>query len=387
MSPVVNPAATIPYEIAADIEYAERRLDSFDKWAFNDHNRALTSIVDAVDAYGRVWGRLLHRQGFSVKRSRPYEVYIGLWVRECIPDDAVVEKAVEVSSAIAEFEAKPFARLKGIDRDALRSDMARRAKILSTAKELGDLVRDSVQADYVHLELGDWVRSPFQGGVGKVAAMKSARVRVTIAKYRTELERIDRNHNYLNFDLIRQTLEIIPPPVPTPLSLPGLEWLLKAIHAQRCCEIYCANKSHELPQYRQYAQEICFAIEMLFLSEQASETMSTYVQRRHDFPTEYGAYFPDWIEGKLRAYFELTNELHDLQRSEQTLGKRSTADKLPLLVNSIAQLGGEMVDLLAHHVADQMGRTLGAEIAVDSESFKKLVCPINDGIRFLKPCG
>lgn len=160
MPPVVNPAATIPYEIASDIEYAERSMRSFDKCAFKDGRRARRSAHDAVEAYGRVWGKLKGRQPFGLDSCRPYSVCFGLSIPKRLPDDPVI------------------------------------------------------QEDYVRLQPGDWMRVPFRRVVGRVAAVNHARVRVTTAERLSSENRSHSstyylNHLYTSCDLVRDTMERI----------------------------------------------------------------------------------------------------------------------------------------------------------------------------------
>jgi len=375
MPPIVNPAATIPYEIASDIEYAERRLASFDKWAFNDPNRALMSVINAVDTYGRVWGRLAGRQGFSLERHRPYAVHIGLWARESLPEDAVVAKAIEVASAVAAIESNPLVYHKGMDRELLRRELARKDDLVRRVNALGDLVRDRVQEDYIRLQPGDWVRVPFWQAVGRVAAIEHARVRVTTAEglsrfHPTQSGSPDLNHRYSSWDLIRHTVEKIPAPNPLPLCVPGLEWFTMAHEAQRSFDFYFECKSSNFLELRSKMKLLGFAIEMLFRSEQPCDTLRSTISGRHTFPQEHSAIFPGWIVDRLRAHYALAGEFDDLTRK---INPPPWIQMLPILT-ALKELGGEMIDLLADHIAHEVGKSPGAKLQV----FGNYILPVPD---------
>tara|TARA_R110000772_G_scaffold103600_3_gene204707 strand:+ start:55549 stop:56073 length:525 start_codon:yes stop_codon:yes gene_type:complete len=150
MPPTIRPAATIPYEIASDIEYAERHLRSFDRLAFSDHKQAVENIRRAVDAYGRLWGRLVGLNGFLMDECLPFPIRLarnGSYVPEPLPVDPIVEKAVEVAVVLAGFYMNPLASGKGIDKATLLSELARRDRLANMVKTLGDLLRDRLQQD------------------------------------------------------------------------------------------------------------------------------------------------------------------------------------------------------------------------------------------------
>lgn len=369
MSPVVNPAAYIPYEIASDIEYAERRLGSFEKWAFNDHKRAARGIIDAVEAYGRAWGKLLGTKEFSMDPCRPYDIRIlkpFSCLSEPLPADSIVTQAVEVASAFAELEANPLASLKGIDKQTLHTEIARQGRLLRMVKELGDLVRDRVQEDYVRLQPGDWVRVSYWHVVGRVSAVVHCRARVTTDPRRSDMSRIHTNHSYTTWDLVQQTLEKTSPPVPFPLCVPGLEWFHKASDAQRELDLrYYLQWSNLLELYN-HVQLLEFAIEMMFRSEQPHDVMSSCIQRRHTFPEEYSNYFPDWIEGRLRTHYEFAGQLGEMQRKQVPRPNLPNWEEPPEVVKALVELGREMIDFLALCIADRVGREIGAQVRVDS---------------------
>jgi hypothetical protein len=359
MPPVTNPAATIPYEIASDIEYAERRLASFDKWAFNDRNRAMMGIINAVDSYGRVWGKLAGRQGFSLNRGRPYAVHIGLWVKERLPEDVVVAKAIEVASALAEFEANPLTYPKG-DKEALRRELLRKDGIVSLVKALGDLVRDRVQKDYVRLQPGDWVRVSFGHVVGRVTAIGHCRVRATTAERLSSFGHAREHHRYTSWDLVRNTLEKIPPPEPLPLCMPGLEWFQKVVEEYREFEFYAELSKPHLLQMHTHAQQLEFAVNMLFLSDYPSKVDITSTRGLTVFPEELSTCFPDWMKSKLRRHYELTGQLGEHAR----LLDPPPWEQAERLIQALLELGKAMIDVLAPYIASQVGRETGAKLEV-----------------------
>jgi len=371
MSRVIHSVASIPYEIARDIEYAESRLESFVRWAFSDHNRATMSVINAVDALGRVWGKLAGTTGFTVSRGRPYPILLGppfAYAAEPLPADPVVDKAVEVSAAFAEFRENPLVQGKGVSKEKLISELARRDRLRTLVGELGDLVRDLVQEDYVRLRPGDWVRVPFCQVVGRVSAVGHCRVRVTTAERLSNVDRIREHHLYTRWDLTRNTLEAISRPVPLPLCVPGLEWFQKVVEAQREFEFYANLSGSYLLKMHSHAEQFKTAVVLLFLSEYPTRIDISCTKGLSVFPDHLEVCFPETLVAKLRQYYDFAERLGRLSRTMDT----PAPDQSAPVIQTLVELGRGMIGTLAFYIADQVGCEIGAQLEVE-----------DDGIRFL----
>lgn len=365
MPPVVNPAATIPYEIASDIEYAERRLELFDKWAFSDHHRAADNFIQALDAFGRIWGKLTGRPGFSIQRARPYAIQSNDWYGLTPPlVDAVMQKAVEVAAEFTDFCAHPLASLKGIDKQSLRNETARQERLLRGAKGLGELVRDLIQQDYIRLQPGDWVRVPYWYVVGRVAAVNHARVRVTTAERFSSMDRINTGYRYTSWDLVRVTLDKIPPPVPSPLCVPGLEWLPEVMERQRALDVRYQQKWASPHELQSHMLNLALAYRMVWLSEQSTEVDIALQRSCSLFPDDIGASFPDWMNSQLQKICELVGQDSRSQYESCQEMSPPARDYSPTTAQGLVSRCRGATDLLAHHIANQVGQELGAQLRV-----------------------